>query len=591
MKLEISIEASLLFQSSTIRRLRLTLFRSFKNLSQLNLHLLACDILDENNLQSLLDSLTKGMMNLTQVNLHFLSCANTDDQCIRNFKPFIFKGCKQLKRLEVILSGYCREFVFEKNHYFDPNMDKWLSQKTYHDEMIWSDATSIIPKGAGLLCSNVGRYCKRLESLAFEIPVFRESSLMKIEHFVMMITKMSHLKRLNLSFASQANDEYIDKVSFIIGQKLKKLESLTLWFHSENNEVTDEGLKKLASNIFPALSQLTYFAFCLRNCHRITDDGVTHFGMDIANHLKNLAVLILSFDSADSLTSAVPSKLTQPFKNSLLSLRKLVLDFEWLGELEKDINRKEKGKYSLVLPEKVENLDLYLYYPECLISKSWEGLQQLSIIIGYSSDDTQFFDMFSKESPNLKNLTQLKLIFISSHKVTDEKIGELTLAIGRNLHNLKTLELGFSGCSLITTKCFIIIGQNLCQNLKQLVGFHLRFYDLEASHSEDLVFLVKLIAMRLQKLESLTLFFFCVLKKSHIKSTLDLICPLITEHLKKLKELAFKLLSYKGSDEDSEDDDGESEEWEEFQLNAEEEAEVRQQMRKQLCHIPKLYIS
>jgi len=64
-KFDISIESSFLFQISTIRRLSLTLARNFKNLRQLNLRLLSCENLDDDNFTSLLDSLKKRMSHLT----------------------------------------------------------------------------------------------------------------------------------------------------------------------------------------------------------------------------------------------------------------------------------------------------------------------------------------------------------------------------------------------------------------------------------------------------------------------------------------------------------------------------------------------
>jgi len=79
---------------------------------------------------------------------------------------------------------------------------------------------------------------------------------------------------------------------------------------------------------------------------------------------------------------------------------------------------------------------------------------------------------------------------------------------------------------------------------------------------------------KFQELESLTLLFFRALVKSGIKSALGSICPLITERLKKLKNLTLKLSPF---DEDF--------------LNGQEEAEMKQEMRRQLCHIPRLYIS
>jgi len=272
------------------------------------------------------------------------------------------------------------------------------------------------------LCSDIARYFKKLEYFAFEISRFRAQNKMAVQHVMKMIAKLSNLKSLRISFAAQVDNEYIDEISCAIGKKLRKLQSLTLWFHGGNEMVTDEGLEKLASNIFPALSQLTYFAFSLDDNDQITDDGVTHFGTDIANHLNQLETLIFSFNSAERLTTTLPSKLTQAFRNSLLSLRKLVLNFEWIEE-----NSSTKERYHIFLPEQVQHLELYLYGPDCLIDEGWANLKQLALVIGACCDDTDFVDMFPKYSLSLKNLTQLKLIFSSPGKVTDKKSRKFNL--------------------------------------------------------------------------------------------------------------------------------------------------------------------
>jgi len=61
------------------------------------------------------------------------------------------------------------------------------------------------------------------------------------------------------------------------------------------------------------------------------------------------------------------------------------------------------------------------------------------------------------------------------------------------------------------------------------------------------------------------------MKKRDIEEVLDSICPLITDNLKELKELTLKLSPIEG-----------------YELN--EETQVKQQMRKQLCRVPRLYL-
>jgi len=570
-KLSISIKASFLFKTSTLRHFGRTLASQFKALKQLDLRFLSCKKLNGENMRNLLDSMTKGMGHLAEVNLHFLACPDIGDQCLEDIKLFVMKRCKKLQRFKVIISGDVLNMSGDGFAYFESDIDQRLQNSNTLSEFYGTaPQNQITGKGGASLCQGIARYLKKLRSLTFKMaPVQIENERNLARNIWKMISGSKKLEYLNFSSSDDINidDEYLAKLATCIGKNLKNLKSLSLDFPYKN-EITERGYQQLAQDFFSMLpSQLTYFALSFEGDQWdsfITDDIVKEIGFNIAKYLKNLQTLILNFHQIEHLTGQALLGLAEAISKGLPTLKKLVLSFAWC----EGVNQ----SFPIILPEQIQQFDLYLYHPQFLVDETWKNLNRLSLSFDECQAKESFLDIFSKPSLPLKNLNELKLIYSQSKKIGDEEIRNLASAIGTNLENLTSLELGFSGCPLLTSDSLLLLGDKICRKLKKLRHLNFSFFHaLEDSGRPfvegAIIYLIIPITSKLKNLESLTLSFPGSLdEKLDLKEVLDELCSLISRNLKKLKKLTLMFDLFRDLE------------------------ELKREIRERLCHIPMLYI-
>ena len=325
----------------------------------------------------------------------------------------------------------------------------------------------------------------------------------------------------------------------------------------EGTELTERGYQQLTQNLFSSLpSRLISFALNIEDCGSITDDIIGEISFNIAQNLKNLKTLVLSFGYIDQLTGNALLKLIQIISKDLPSLKKLILSFS--------VCKGVDPNFDIILPEQLQQFDLYLDNPQDMIHTTWKGLNRLSLIFNDCTEKTSLMDISSKPSLILKNLNELKLIFAQSHKIGNKEIGDLTSAIGKNLESLKSLDLGFSYCSLITDDSLLHLGDNICRKLKNLRHLNFHFYTCGSFYEGGLIYLASIIGSKLKNLESLTLFFYNSLgEEAQLESMLNFVCSILSRDLKKLKKLTLS-------------------------CNLFQNLALARKIREKLCHIPML---
>ncbi len=221
-KLDLSIQGSSLFKTSTLRKFGLTLAQSFKTLKQLDLRFLSCRKLNgSRNLRYLLDSLTKGMRDLTEINLYFLACPDVDNQSLKDIKSLILKRCKRLQKLKVVIAGDLLN-VWDKGFvYFESDIDQGLRNESSLPEFTGQEyQNQITSRGGASLGLNIARYQKNLKSFTFKMSTLQQENYRKLEKDTWkMLAGLSKLENLNYS-ASQNfmfDDDSISELISIIG--------------------------------------------------------------------------------------------------------------------------------------------------------------------------------------------------------------------------------------------------------------------------------------------------------------------------------------------------------------------------------------
>ena len=510
--------------------------------------------------------MTKGMGHLTEVNLHFLACPDIGDQCLEDIKLFVMKRCKKLQRFKLVISGQILDMGGEGFVYFKSDIGQRLQNNNALSEYAgWDERNQITAKGGASLCRGIARYLKKLQSLTFKMAPVRIENDKKLPRAIWkMISDPSNLQNLNFNSNDypKVDDEHLAKVTSCIGQNLKKLQSLSLEF-AYGNEITERGYQQFAQNFFSCLPpQLTCFALSFESSSLRIDDMIREIGFHIAENLKSLQTLVLRFRHEDELTGRALLELTETISKGLPSLKKLILSFAWCEEINQN--------FPLVLPEQIQQFDLYSYNPPFSIYETWKNLHRLTLSFEECVEKKSFMDIFSEPNLAMKNLNELKLVYSQSKKIGNKEIRTLASAIGTKLKKLTSLELGFSGCSLLTSDSLLFLGDKICRKLKKLRHLNFSFYRvgdyLNSSFIEGGIrYLASIITSRLENLESLTLFFFCSMDETNMEEMLNELCSAISRNLKKLKRLTLVFTLYGNP-------------------------QLKCLIREKLCHIPMLYI-
>ena len=567
-KLDLSIQGSFLFETSTLRKFGFILAQNFKTLKRLDLRFLNCRKLNgSRNLRCLLDSLTKGMGHLTEVNLYFLVCGDVDDQCLKDIKLLILKRCRNLQRFKMIITGDYLDADDRGFLYFEPDLDQRLQNKSAIPEYGGGNVRNpITDKGGASFCRNIARYLKKLRSLTFTMDSSEQGDELKFTKSIYkMLAGLPNLENLNFNSSCddlKVDDEYLEKLTSCIGQNLKNLKSLNLDF-PYITEITKEGYQKFANSFLSSFPpELTYLALNLEYSPEINDEIIKEIGLSIAKNFKNLQTLILNFDNNELLAGKPLLDLTEAFSKGLSSLKKLVLGFGWC----EGINQFSR----IALPEQIEQFDLYVHHPVIFMDQSWKGLNRLSLSFDACNENESFLDLFSHPSFPWENLNQLKILYSQSRKIPDKEMRNLASLIGTRLENLTSLELGFSEYLSLTSNSALILADNICRKLKKLRNLSFSFYQTTCKTGNEfyegaVIYLTSIIASKLENLESLTLLFHHTMNDEiNQEEMFNEICSAISQ-LKKLKKLTLAFDLYQNTD-------------------------LKRYIREKLCHIPMLYL-
>jgi len=360
-----------------------------------------------------------------------------------------------------------------------------------------------------------------IEKIEFCLCQFDNQS---VEEMIRALATMNRIEEiLFVSCSIQIDKEKLKKeLKDLLKLKVKKLE-----FHGTNNfynilgngiynlgdrwrgfqeletismqtmQISDEGVKDLASHGLKYLTQLKSLNLNFSGCLQITDEKIKNLASEGLKYLIELTSLELNFSKCSEITDEGIKNLCRQGLNHLTHLTSLDLNFSGSSQIT------DQGVKNLCITDDAES------------DRSGQGLQYLT------------------------QLTSLNLNFSGCSKITDE--GMDTLQEFHHLTQLISLNLNFSGRSKITDNGLKNLYSKGLKNLTQLRHLNLNLSECSIIRDEGIYHLCLQGLQHLNQLKSLNLNF-----SRCLNITDDGMSNLCLEGLKHLTQLTFLDLNFSG---------------------------------------------
>ena len=330
---------------------------------------------------------------------------------------------------------------------------------------------------------------------------------LKSNVFFELIKKSINKGNTNLSSPLSGNSLQFDNLT-----------SLTLDFSSSSSyEVTNEGIKIMASEGFKYLTQLAFLTLSFCSC-QITDEGVNILASQGLKYLTQLTSLSMHFQNCAKFTDMGVNNLASQGLKDLTQLTSLTLSFSgWLEISDEGV----KNLVSEGLIYLIQLTSLTLNFRSCKITE--EGVNILA----------------SQGLKSLLRLTSLALNFDGCFHVTDGAVKNLASQGLMHLTQLAFLTLDFSLCRQITDEGVNKLASQGFKYLIQLTSLTLNFSNCSKVTDEGVKDLTLQGLKHLVKLTSLTLIF-----NSCLKITDEGVKNIVSQGLKSLTKLSFLALDF-----------------------------------------------
>jgi len=294
-----------------LKQLSTKIPRRLTNLKKLNLICNRCDTITD---QHYLKLIGHPYNRLEEINLSFQGCQQICDKSLDDFGSQLSRYKIPLKSL-ILNYNSCDDVTDEGFENFQFHT-KELFLNLQKLSLDLGECRSITNRGIEALGTWMSKYLINLESFTLNLDKCSQFNDKTLEMLGEKLSKMSRLKHLNLTMAS-------------------------------NDAVTDKSLQVFGDFIGKNLVMLRSVKLVFANCRSITDSGFEMLGKRIKK-LPGLQEYTLNFSRCEKLTNHCLNMVDTAVHKYFCSLRKLSLDFRGCGKVTYDMkdNLKQLWTYN-----------------------------------------------------------------------------------------------------------------------------------------------------------------------------------------------------------------------------------------------------